>query len=180
MRRLVFLGMVGIAAVFAASVTLILWTTRDAPGARATAPGGPATSSVGSPLLPPPGVVGPPPGPTGGENAGRPPEEQDRALRDATAREMVFKSFRRAMNVGVAEFQERVKPCSLVDASLTLTLETILGGVRVAQVKVDRRGSATDEALACATSALQGHVIRVDSAQPGRTWQVPLTVQPRG
>ena len=179
MRRVVVLGLVAIALVFAASIGSILWVTRDAPEAAATVPGVPSMASNRSPNSAPQlpagnGVAAQP----GSQPAPRPP---DGTVGDgfATANERTFRSFRRALNTGVAELQNAVKPCSLMDASLTLTLETVRGGIRVADARVDRRGSATDEAVACAVSAVRGYVMRADTAVPGRTWEVPLVGRSR-
>lgn len=175
MRRVVVLGLVAIAVVFVASIGLILWVTPDAPEVAATVPGVPSMASNGSPN--PARQV-----PAGNGVAAQPaPRRPDGTVGDgaSTANERTFRSFRRAMNIGVAELQNTVEPCSLMDASLTLTLETVRGGIRVADARVDHQGSATDEAVACAVSALRGYVMRADSAEPGRTWEVPLVGRSR-
>jgi len=175
MRRVVVLGLVAIALVFVASIGLILWVTPDAPEAAATVPGVPSMASNRSPNSAPQL-------PAGSELVAQPaPRRPDGAVVGgiSTASEQSFRSFRRALNIGVAELQNTVKHCSLMDASLTLTLETVRGGIRVADARVDRRGSATDEAVACAVSAVRGYVMRADSAVPGRTWEVPLVGRSR-
>ena len=175
MRRVVVLGLVAIAVVFVASIASILWVTGDAPEVAATVPGAPSMASSGSPN--PARQV-----PGGNGVAAQPaPRHPDGTVGDgvSAANERPFRSFRRALNIGVAELQNTVKPCSLMDASLTLTLETVRGGIRVADARVARQGSATDEAVACAVAAVRGYVIRADSAVPGRTWEVPLVGRSR-
>jgi len=180
MRRVVVLGLFAIAVVFVASIASILWVTGDAPEVAATVPGVPSMASNGSPnparQVPAGNGVAAQPGPQPA------PRHPDGTIGDgiSTAKELYFRSFRRALNIGVADLQNKVEPCSLVDASLTLTLETVRGGIRVADARVDRRGSATDEAVACAVSAVRGYVMRADSAEPGRTWEVPFVGRSRG
>jgi len=189
MRRRFVLGVVAIAVVFGASVGVILSVTDDAPGPASASPGGPPDPAVPSPA-PGPGTrsdgaaaqADPRPDLHGGSTTGDTARGEGTGRPDpsAVAREAIFKSFRRSLNVGLAELRKRVQPCSMTDAALTLTLETVHGGIRVADVKVDRQGSATSEAVACAVSALKGYVIRADSAVPGRSWQVPLFAPRQG
>jgi hypothetical protein len=92
-------------------------------------------------------------------------------------------SFRREMMAGLAELEARVGRCapgsaaasdtgSRRAASYTLGLETVGGGIRIADVRLEARGSASDADVACATAALRDRVIPAPSAEPGRSWQL--------
>jgi hypothetical protein len=81
-------------------------------------------------------------------------------------------SFRREMKAGFAALQRRVARCGAEDAWFTLDVETVAGGVRVVEARVEFPGSAGEAGIACARSILVGETIAAPSAPPGRRWQV--------
>ena len=85
---------------------------------------------------------------------------------------------------GSADLDGRVEACSLRDANLFLTLETLEGRVRVLEVRVMSAGAGTgaagdaepvardDGAARCVRGALERTIISAPSARPGRQWEM--------
>jgi hypothetical protein len=96
-----------------------------------------------------------------------------------------FGPLRRDTLAGLEELAEGVRACRLPDAAITLTLETLEGRVRVAAVALQPAGASAAETtggtsapldengVRCVTGALQGRTFEVQSAQPGRRWEMP-------
>jgi len=81
------------------------------------------------------------------------------------------------MIAGLAGLRKRVERCAAADASFTLALETIPGGIRVVDARPEGRGPDADSGVACARSTLLGQIIPAASAVPGRQWQMALSVR---
>jgi hypothetical protein len=101
------------------------------------------------------------------------------------ARRRALVAFRRELAAGLRGLDDRLGRCSpvapaasgaparsgLADTSFTLTVETVDGGVRIADAAIDARGGASEAEVACALSALRGEVIPAPSAAPGSRWE---------
>jgi hypothetical protein len=178
MRRVLIAALLAIAVLGLGSVALIAWGTRHAP---------PATSFASAPIVEEEeeertvtaaGSIEP------GEERRSPPEppstEAGRATRIdrrlpggmAAPTRRARASFRLEMKAGFAALQKRVAPCAAADASFTLDVETVEGGVRIVDAHLEARGSATDASVSCARTALLGETISTPSAQAGGRWQL--------
>jgi hypothetical protein len=80
------------------------------------------------------------------------------------------------MTAGMAEIQKRVSGCARSDAAFKLDLETVANGIRVLDVQPEP-GVSTGDDVACARAALMGEIIPAPDAEPGRRWQMPLSVR---
>jgi hypothetical protein len=180
--RLLLAAGLAVAVLLGASLALVAWSTRPDSAARTAAPAeapspaeppaaapapGPAVAApapASAPVTPPPPRAVTPPRPRAS-----PPAPPDRhALRD----------FRRELGAGLAGLEQQLAPCALGDASFTLALETVEGGLRIADARLAPGAPASPAGVICARGALVGHVIPAPSARPGRRWEMPFS--PRG
>jgi hypothetical protein len=193
-------GLLAIALLFAGSLALIAWATRDGPAAPSAAPviGGrpailaaaPEPASAPSPTTAPAATDAVPASvsaPAGG--AAAPPRAAPLARAPsavAPARRRALGSFRREIIAGFAVLQQQVARCEPSDAaavpggsrwgdaSFLLDLEGVAGGMRIVAAQLDSPGEASVAALSCVRTALTGQILRVPSAEPGRRWQMPF------
>jgi hypothetical protein len=86
-------------------------------------------------------------------------------------------SFRQEIKTGLPPLGARLARCGrdLSDTSFVLTMEGVDAGARIADVRVDERGSASDAEVACALSALRGQLIPSSSAVPGSHWEMAFS-----
>ena len=187
MTRIVLPGLAIIALAAAASTGIVLWTTRERPVAK----GSPDERSPEAPASNPASSTSP--DPAASAAAGRRPGEAGTAAPPPTRRSVPGRipetavprekhqaaiSFRQQMIAGIASLKGAVAPCGLADRPLMLSLESVEGGVRVVDVRPDRRAPADESAEACARSLLVGRLISAPSVEAGRRWQMPLAVGP--
>jgi hypothetical protein len=78
------------------------------------------------------------------------------------------------LNAAFAALRTRADACGAREAAFVLGLEAGGGVVRVERVRVEERGAASDEALACARTALEGHRISAPGFTSSRRWEAPL------
>jgi hypothetical protein len=189
-------GLAGVALLLGASLALISWSTGDAPelvasAAEAPRPQRPPAVAPAAPPAPaelpaaaPSQAQRPPPAAAVGAGSPTPPPRAPASRRLARAQppstggppadKGALRLFRRELKVGLAGLEQDVAPCALENASFTLAVETVDGGLRI----VDARpapGVARDAGAACARKALLGQVIPAPSARPGRRWEMPFS-----
>jgi hypothetical protein len=182
--RTFFAGLLAIALFFAGSVAFVWYVTAPvtltpspgtAPGPEATAIEAPA-SEPGEPAA----VRGFAGIATAAGPAARAGERAPASVRRTRS------SFRRELIAGLATLQKQAAKCAsgnaaagraaLADTGFTLALETIAGGIRVADVRLESRGTASETDVACVRAALRGEVVPAASAEPGRTLTLPFSV----
>lgn len=188
MRRLLVSSLLAIALLFLGSVVLLY---RFGGGARRPSPD---VTSAAQPPAAPGGAPVTQPGFAPVRDAAAPAAQRsvpEAALhRVATTHELMppsrrhsLASFRREAMRGLAALEGRIARCAskgaaapldpaLEPASFTLGVETVAGGIRISEVRLESRGAASDAVVACAIAALRGHVIPASSAEPGRSWQL--------
>lgn len=194
LTRQFLVGLLANAILLVGSVGAIFWATRDAPVAVVGAPVAaaaaskprnlaPSTSAVpavaAAPVASFPGTVAPlavqqsvPP--PAARRSGQPRPTLQNGL--PPQQHLARISFRGEMLKGFASLQEQVARCSASDASFTLDVETVEGGVRIVDAKLESQGQASEAGVTCARSALRGRVITAPSAEPGKHWQMPFAV----
>jgi hypothetical protein len=105
--------------------------------------------------------------------------------KDPSARLRALEPLRREVFTGLAEHHWRVQRCGVADATIYVTLESLDGGVRIVDTRVEGTPSADpggelDSARAdpavedCVRSALVRNVVGAPSARPGRRWEMPF------
>jgi hypothetical protein len=178
MRRVLIAALLAIAVLGLGSVALIAWGTRHAPPATSFASGPVVEEEEEERTVTAAGSIEP------GEERQSLPEPPSAEAGRATRIERPMRegipaptrraraSFRLEMKAGFAALQKRVAPCAAADASFTLDVETVEGGVRIVDAHLEARGSATDASVSCARTALLGETISIPSAQAGRRWQL--------
>jgi hypothetical protein len=102
------------------------------------------------------------------------------------ARRRALDGLRREVYGGLNGFRWRVAECKVAGAGVFVTVETMAGAVRVAEVRLEPHASAEDprgeapapddRSLECVRAALAGNVIAAPSAIPGRRWEMPFDV----
>jgi hypothetical protein len=196
-------AVLAIGLLFAGSVAVIWWSTGDegaggprsiAPLEQPTPPAAPAV--VAAPPAPAPAVLenaagAPRPVPA----SAPPPRTEPRRPGDGpalstqgntpAARRRALAAFRREIAAGLRTLDVAVVACgraaapgassALGEASFTLAVEAVDGGVRIAGVDVEERGTASEAEMACAISTMQGYVIPASGAVPGSHWNLPYT-----
>lgn len=186
--------LVAIALLFAGSVATLYvlggGARRPAPASTgSTAPRG--AGEVRSPSTPAdvPGLAAPAAPPVASAAAPhRAPEPQEVM---PPSRRVALASFRRELIAGLADLDRRLAPCASrrpsggakpggEPPSFILAVESVAGGVRVTEVRLESSGGASDADVACARSLLRDHVIPARSAEPGRRWQLRFSPRPRG
>jgi hypothetical protein len=208
MRRAFLTCLSAIALLFATSAAVILWATREtspiADGAPSPAGRTEAAAAVPSPSQPSPdaapapgpgldglGVVPLPPAPGASAApssvaafaAPEPPRRgaPHRAPAPVTGqRRAALAGVRRGLMAGMSDLQRRVEGCALAGATLSLSVESVKGGLRVVSARLESRGAATEDGEACARAALSGQLIRAPGVEPGQRWQLPFAVHSRG
>jgi hypothetical protein len=95
-------------------------------------------------------------------------------------RRAALAGIRRGLMAGMSDLQRRVEGCALAGATLSLSVESVKGGLRVVNARLESRGDPSADGEACARAALSGQLIRAAGIEPGQRWQLPFTVHSRG
>jgi hypothetical protein len=185
-QRRVF-GLGGLTLLLTAGSLYLLWPVSTEPPRRDPAVSPPPART--EPAPPPPSAA---PEPVREASLSQvPPQQLAEAPRtpdlplDPRERLKALQPLRREVVAGLADLAGRVEACSLRDANIFLTLETLEGRVRVLEVRVMSAGAGTgaagdaepvardDGAARCVRGALERTIISAPSARPGRQWEMP-------
>lgn len=182
--------LIAIAAIFAGAFALVAVITAPGPGgssprstepvvARVDSGSAPADSPATPAAAPPPPAVGTP---SAVEAQGAPAT----LPLDPGARRTALEGLRREVYGGLNGFRWRVAECKIARAAVFVTVETMNGAFRIAEVRLephpsseDPRGdipAPDDHSLECVRAALAGSVGAAASATPGRRWEMPFDV----
>jgi hypothetical protein len=189
--RVFFGGVLVIALFLVGVVAAITWVTSDE---RAASPAAPPDGLDLAALPEPPALFAAPAVPAvpaqGAVAAPEPTRAPARVVstdgsearaRITVARQHARVSFRSELKAGIVALAERASRCApqgLADASFVLTAEAVEGGLRIVEVGVEPADRAEDPKVACALSALRGAFVTAASVEPGRRWQLPLSLRP--
>jgi hypothetical protein len=94
----------------------------------------------------------------------------------ASRRRALF-AFRHAMKTQLPALREQLARCApdLSETAFVLTMEGVEAGARIADARVEERGSASEAEAACAASALRGRVIPSSTGVPASRWEMSFS-----